>query len=364
MSDLIEIREFTQVTRASKIDEENGVLHDLVCLGPVSANGRDYPESTQRAALPLMEGRQSFVNHAKGAAEPSVYDLLGVWRDLYVKEGKTWGKFHYFKTHRLAPTLVEAARRPELNTSLGFSINARGRVESRGARQVVESLERVDSIDCVSQPASVAGLYESRQSMNTVRQLIESLKPRRPKYAQALQEMADAGVMSPEATMDAPPEAAEGPADHEAALLDAAAQVLRDDSLSSADKMTKIRKILAIVDGKSGKADAPAEPAEESRKLKADNERLLAEKLVRKAAGKANVALSEALCEALARPGMTEQQAADVVAELKGAAGSQKPRSAGPVVPAKGGSGAVLESKTEIPAGAKDRAAWLKRGTT
>src|ERR1051325_4126680 len=78
MSVEVELLEYTQVTKARKIDEEAGVLYDLAALGPSSANGRDYPEETQRRALPLLEGRQSFANHTKsGSGEPSVYDLLG-----------------------------------------------------------------------------------------------------------------------------------------------------------------------------------------------------------------------------------------------------------------------------------------------
>jgi hypothetical protein len=379
LSGLIHILEFTQVTKARQIDEEAGVLYDLVALGPVSANGRDYPESTQQAALPLLEGRQSFVNHNKNS-EPSAYDLLGVWQGLYVRESKTWGNFHYFKSHPLAARLVEAARRPELNRALGFSINARGRSVERGGRQVIESIEHVFSIDCVTSPATVSGLYESRNPpvKRKLKELAESLKPKRPGYSRALLEVAEAGVMSPDAPMDAPPDvpAPDEEGDHKSALMDAMKALCDEaDTLDEGEFMKKMKAIYKLIKGDSGgggsDAGGDSTPAEESRRRAAANlqeelARLKAEKVVRKEASAAGVSLSEALVEAVARPGMTEAQARAVVNELKGAGGSsQRPKSAGPL-PQPAGDKGVQESRdrdaAEIPQDAKSRAAWLRKG--
>lgn len=376
MSHVVELLEFTRVTQARQIDEDKGILYDLAVLGPESANGRDYPESTQRALLPLLEGRQAFADHHRKGDDPSVYHVLGVWRECRVESGKTRGNFHYFKSHPLAPRLVEAARRPELNNALGFSINARGRTRFEGGRQIVEGIEKVISVDCVAQPATVAGLYESRDNpmsneRKTIKQIMEALAGKRPGYVKKLREMAEAGVMSPDAPIEAPPEGDPPAADHKQAIRDAMKAMIDDDSLSEGDLLKKLKALLKVISGGgSGGDDTPAD-TEESRKLKAENGQLLAEKLVRKAAAAAKVAVSEKLVESLARPGMTEAQAAEVVNELKPAAGggggSQKPRSAAPVpTPAAkgGGAGGVQESRNnegEIPADAKGRAAWLKQ---
>lgn len=367
MSQSIRILEYTRITKAREVDEEKCVLRDLVLLGPSSANGRDYPESTQRAMLPLLEGRQSFADHSR-AGEPSIYHLLGVWQECRVEGGKVRGNFHYFKSHKLAPMLVEAAKRPELNNALGFSINARGRTTARNGRDVVEGIDEVISIDCVAQPATVAGLYESRRPVVrlALRELIESLKASRPGYARALREVAEAGVLGPDAAMDVPPDepAPDEGKDHKQALMDALKALCDEaESLDEGEWKKKMMAIYKLIKGESGGGGSDAPATEESRRLKAENGQLLAEKLVRKAAQAAGVALSESLVEALARPGMTEAQAAGVVNELKGGGGgSQKPRSAAPFVPPaspQGGKG-VQESKETVPADSKSRAAWLR----
>jgi hypothetical protein len=252
----VELLEYSQVTRARKIDEDKGVLYDLVILGPRSANGRDYPEATQRKALRLLEGRQAFANHApKGSGNPSVYDVIGVWRNCRVEGKKTYGNFHYFKTHPLAPRLVEAARRPELNNALGFSISARGATRHDGSREVVEDIAEVLSIDCVSQPASVAGLYEDIHEGRTtmkLKTLIEKLKARRPAASRLLREAAESGIMSDygNTDVDVPDddvESSDGAADEaiKSAFKAAWAALLDDDGLDDAEVLKKARQILA-----------------------------------------------------------------------------------------------------------------------
>lgn len=350
MSETIQILEFVQVTKARQIDEEAGVLYDLVCLGPSSANNRDYPETTMREALHLFEGRQSFANHSKGTEEPSVYDLLGVWRDCRVHEGKVRGNFHYFKSHRLAPTLVEAARRPELNAALGFSINASGRGSMHGGRHVIESFQNLASIDCVTRPATCKSLFESRNPTvkSTVKALIESLKKTRPEYSRCLKEMAEAGVMSPDAAMDAPPDAPAAPTDHKQALKDAAKAIIDDDALDMKGMYKKLKAVLKMIhdedpgmDDDAPDTDGDAETPESKRRkevnnLREENARLKSRELLRVTADAQGVKIGVALLESV-RPNVTLAEVQALVAELKGGTtggGSQRPRSAAPLPPA------------------------------
>jgi hypothetical protein len=110
MSKPVELREHTHISRPRRIDEDAGVLYDLAILGPESLNGRSYLESAMRGALPLFEGRQSFVNHTKGGGEPSTYDVLGVWRDCYVDDGYTYGNVDH-RARQLRPARRQGDRR-------------------------------------------------------------------------------------------------------------------------------------------------------------------------------------------------------------------------------------------------------------
>jgi len=383
MSERFRLLEFTQVTRAREIDEEKGILYDLVALGPTSANGRDYPESTMRAALHLFEGRQSFANHTKKPGdEPSIYDVMGVWRECRVDDGKVRGNFHYFKTHVLAPRLVEAARRPELAGAFGFSISAQGRSRRQGDRQVIESLDQLTSIDCVALPATTKGIYESLETpmKKTIRDLIESLKARRPGYSRGLREVADSGLMTPDAQMDDPgdvPDAGGEAPDHEAALKQgfrgAIMACLDDDGMDLKAKLKKISEILKTEEkllggddsggkgGRGGKGaaapDAPDAPddakkTEESRRLKLENTGLT---LLLESGVKPTKILSKALagCE-------TEAEMKALIEEAKGSGhtgGKPGARSA-PAWHGNGSATAVQEGK--IPEDPKKLRNWLQ----
>ncbi len=176
----------------------------------------------------------------------------------------------------------------------------------------------------------------------TIKQFIESLAVTRPGYVKALKEMAEAGIVSPDATMDAPAEAADTGGDHKTALMNALKALCDEaDTLDEGELMKKFKAILKLIkgDSSSGSDPEPDSSAEESRRkgskpnLQEQVAQMQAEKTIRKAAGVANVSLSETLVEALARPGMTDEQAKAVVAELKGStnAGGQRPRSAAPL---------------------------------
>ncbi len=402
MSNSILLQEHTPVSKARRIDEDAGVLHDLVVLGPESQNNRDYPESTMREALPLLEGRQSFVNHIKpGGGEPSAYDVLGTWRECRVEGGKVRGNFHYFRSHPLAARLVEAARRPELQSALGFSISARGRTAQKNGRTVVESLEKVLSIDCVAQPATVKSLYESRGNTSVktkITDLAEALAVTRPGYARALLEMGEpeSGVMGPGAMMDEPSPPPEDPAgageggDHEQAIEDAAVAVLRDKALSVPEKMKKIKKLLALcqggagVDGGGGEYEPDGDEdmgTEESRKKseKANLQegrlqKLEARERLREAADSQGVRLPKTLLESIS-PQITQEQAKQLVQELKGlpAYSTVRARSATPIAPVQSGGGgkhagsqAVQESRKDVKppegADAAGMARWMQSG--
>lgn len=365
---------------AVRVDRETGVIHGVKVLGWESANGRRYDPSGVDPSL--YEGRRVNAGHQKGGGDRDPRDTYAVLEGV----SKAADGLYAERLCLLNPKgefeqrlLGAAEKAPRL---FGLSHTARGREKQGSGGKIIEAVESVESVDLVTDPATVAGFFESRGGVvkKKLKDLIESLKASRPGYSRALKEVAEAGIMGPEAAMDAPPDEPmpEEGKDHKAALMDALKALCDEaETLDEGELMKKFKAILKLIKGESGggSSDEPAATTEESRRLKAENGQLLAEKLIRKAAGKAGVNLSETLVEAVARPGMTEAQAQTVVSELKGTGGSggagQRPRSAAPVVtPVKGGSTGgngtpVQEGKSgdgEIPNDVKARAAWLKRG--
>jgi hypothetical protein len=291
MSQRVLLFEYVAAAGPMKVDREAGVIHDVKVLGNESANGRTYPPATIEKARGLYEGRVVNADHPPRAGEQtSIARRLGWLEGVYTKAGELFAKsFHYLKSHPMAEAVAEAAERnPRL---FGLSHNAHGVERRENGRTIIESIEAVHSVDLVADPATVGGLFESRGTpvKKRVRDLIESLKPKRPRYARALKEMAEAGLMSPDAEMEAPPEEApvEDEAgedvDHEQAILDACKAVLDDGSVAAPEKLQKIKKLLGVMDSGKGEGegdgpppaddegDSDSEAKEESRRLRVEN---------------------------------------------------------------------------------------------
>lgn len=337
-----------------RVDREKGIIYDVKVLGWRSQNGREYLPAGVNPKL--YEGRKVCTDHPKRGQDRSTRDTVG-WLEGITKQASGI----YAKQFRLLNPkgdfeqglMTAAESAPHL---FGLSHNAAGRERPGSRGTVIEEVEHVNTVDVVDDPATVAGLYESRNPAmkKKLKELIESLAGPRPGYSRALREMAEAGVVSPDAMMDAPPDAsANDGVDHKQALRDACKAIIDDDSLSEADMLKKIKAVLKLIKGK--KADSPDEPdepdepadTEESRKrkeqanLREENARLKCRELLRTAADEAKVVLPKALLESV-RPDLSEAEAKALVAEFRsGGGGSQRPRSAGPLPP-QGGTGAVV----------------------
>lgn len=344
---------------ASRVDREAGVIKGVKLLGWSSQNGRTYDPAGVEPGL--YEGRVVNFNHHKGAGDRSVYDRFGRVVNVTKRADGLYGDLEYLRSHPHAEMVAEAASR--MPNVFGLSHTARGR-ERRGAAggpATIERVESVQSVDLVGDPATVAGLYESKggRRMATLTELRGSLAESRPGYARALSEMAEAGLMGADAAMaDPSPAPADAGADHGQAILDACKACIDDASLAPDEKVKKIKKLLAIHKGE----DAPAEPddddaagdggnsgyaanesktvkteskpkADDAAELKSRLQALEARDRLRSAADEAGLRLPKALLESV-RPDVTEAQAKALVAELKAQARADaaRPRSAAPVV--------------------------------
>lgn len=342
----------------SRVDREAGVIRGVKLLGWASQNGRTYDPAGVDPGM--YESRVVNFNHHKGVGDRSVYDRFGRVVNVVKRDDGLYGDLEYLRSHPYAESVVEAAER--MPNVYGLSHTARGRERRRpGGPATIERVESVQSVDLVGDPATVAGLYESRGNgrMATMKELRESLAGSRPGYAKALKEMAEAGLMGPDATMPDPaPEASSAGADHQQAILDACKACIDDDSLAPDEKVKKIKKLLAIGAG----ADTPAESdssgeddsddsgaANESKTVKTESkvndelaalqaklQAIEARDRLRSAADEAGVKLPKALLESV-RSDVTEAQAKSLVAELKQIhkADAARPRSAAPVTESK-----------------------------
>lgn len=244
------------------VDEEAGVIRGVKVLGVDSANGRKYPMPVIEASAPLYENSEVNVDHQDredAERERSMRDGFGHLRNVQVRDDGLYADLHYFKAHPDAPLIVERAKRAP--QTFGLSHNALGKTSED--KLVVESIERVRSVDVVRSPATTNGLFESISSnlpesptnkgSETVKLKIKDILKRVPKGTPGkslLEEIADEEIagepvaeMEAEVVADADPQA-----QMKAALKAAIIAAFDDESLDVNATKAKILEVLKVAD--------------------------------------------------------------------------------------------------------------------
>jgi len=249
------------------IDREAKVIRGVKVLGRESKNGRTYSDRAMQEAAKLYEGCEVNVDHPspENASKPrGVMEGAGWLRGVKVGTDGVFADLHYLESHPATPILLERAERnPD---RFGLSHNADGTVRQDGQRFIVESIERVYSVDLVRGPATNQGLFESENPEETPKkmkrkltEIFSGLAKAKPDCAAALKPLME---MDGEYEMEAAPAEA-APADLHGAFKAACVTVLDDDSLDMAAKVSKIKEILKAEEKLAGKSEEPSEPPAE-----------------------------------------------------------------------------------------------------
>src|SRR5271166_6097266 len=136
------------------VDRARGVIPGVKLLGNVSKKGREYPRAVMAKALPLYEGMRVNVDHVDPGQRRSLRDRIGLVKNVTLKEDGLYGDFHYNPKHGLAEQIAWDAQNAPQN--LGFSHDTRGSSTNRNGKVVVESIDKVLSVDLVANPATTA----------------------------------------------------------------------------------------------------------------------------------------------------------------------------------------------------------------
>ncbi len=138
-------------TKESKV--EGNILKNVHILGPISANGRTYPIETMRKALPMYEGKPSYINHGSRSVENKFAVVKNV--SLNEKSG-IWGDYHMNAKHPLFEQVKWWAENDPSQIGLSHSIQG-----DENKKNEVTLISAVESVDMVHAPATVAGLHEA-----------------------------------------------------------------------------------------------------------------------------------------------------------------------------------------------------------
>ena len=147
---------------ALRVDRQRGMIQGVKLLGIVSKKGREYPPAVIAKAAPMYEGMRVNIDHVDPGQRRSLRDRIGIVKNVGIKEDGLYGDFYFNPKHALAEQVAWDAENAPQN--LGFSHDTRGVVRNRGGRTVVESIEKVLSVDLVANPATTDGLFEDQSS--------------------------------------------------------------------------------------------------------------------------------------------------------------------------------------------------------
>lgn len=339
-----------------RIDEAAHVIRCVKVIGRTSAHGYEYSAKAVTEAKAAYEGARVYVGHKRETATRtgSYGERLGVLKNYRVQEGEGFADLHYNPEHPQAKQFIfDVKNTPNL---LGFSHHADIVVKKSGGKTVVESIDKVYSVDLVNVPATTKGVFESAgDSMQTLKQMIEAAEP---KSLTVLEDMMSGGAMSPDLPVEV---AADSGADAQikAAFRSAAIAAFDDESLDSKATLAKIKEILAAYDKLTTKAEKKADKGatESVDDLKAKVLKLERRDAVRALAAKENVKLRDVDLSAA----VALESDADRVEFVKGLPKADAKQAAGAPRP---GSTTVVESASDAaPKEFKseaDRNAWLR----
>lgn len=151
-----------------RVDRSTNIIHRVVVLGGVSRNGRRYTEGCMRAAVPLYEGAKVYLDHTSAPSRiREITTQFGRLQNVRFDEvaSKIVADLHYLAAHPAAPQVLEAAER--MPSTFGLSHDADGDVVREVGENVVNKIQRVNSVDLVADPATTQGLFESVSSPET-----------------------------------------------------------------------------------------------------------------------------------------------------------------------------------------------------
>jgi FtsZ-binding cell division protein ZapB len=156
-------REFTFIEAAIgdgfRLDADAGVAYGVAVCGPVSLNGRDYPDAVRDRDKGLYEGSQVYIDHKDG--ERNVREWFGELKNprTRLSDRRTIADHHYPKNSAFTAEYEERANK--FPRSLGFSHVAVCKTKRVNGREVIEAIQRVHSVDLVARPATNKSIHES-----------------------------------------------------------------------------------------------------------------------------------------------------------------------------------------------------------
>lgn len=163
----------------AKVDVEKGIITGARLCGEHSKNGRRYDRKAFSEGRGKYEGAKSYFDHSKNGGERSVRDLAAKVENVTIdNQGMPRGTLRFYDS-------ADPLSRKILNIAatspgdIGLSHVARCKTRFEGGVEVIESIECVESVDIVTDPATTKGFFESKNMDKiTLKALSEKIGPK------------------------------------------------------------------------------------------------------------------------------------------------------------------------------------------
>lgn len=140
---------------------EAGIIRNVKVLGATSRNHRQYPTEVRQSAIKLLEGSKVNLDHVQKGKEQTIHNRFGKLVNVHDDGSAVFADLHYLQSHPMAATIQEAAEKmPEI---LGLSIRGEGKTRTEKDTEIVESIDRIHSVDLVCDPATNSSLFEAAE---------------------------------------------------------------------------------------------------------------------------------------------------------------------------------------------------------
>ena len=201
---------FTGQGAFSEATVEGNVIQNVALLGPVSSNKRVYTRQAMEDAVQLYNGAPIYPDHPNfedmsGDGNRRFMDLAGKIMNTRLAGDRVRGDVVLVSSNPVGERLKAFAE--ELPKEVGFSHRADGEISvSEDGTQTVERLTKVYALEIVTEPATVAGLFESKNGDATpkpegegemeIKDLtLEALKAQRPDLMKSITEAVTTEVL-------------------------------------------------------------------------------------------------------------------------------------------------------------------------
>jgi hypothetical protein len=147
------------------INSEKMIISNVALVGQISRNGRRYTIEALKGGVSKYEGVKVYIDHPSSEDEKrgwrSTRDLAGKVENARFDGHKIRGDVHLLSTDGGKLAYEIATSVPDI---AGMSHNAFGNYHKEDGVEVVESIEKVVSVDVVTEPATNNGFFEAENN--------------------------------------------------------------------------------------------------------------------------------------------------------------------------------------------------------